>query len=444
MELLQEKNSRQLIRNKAINLNMNRIIVIGNGFDLAHGLATRYEDFINWYWNKWFYRLRGCHKRSESDGLCTFTLKSNEDTWYSFLWQQISVLNPPTGVEVVNWILENHQLFEVIQSHLLFAINKALKEKKWVDIENEYYLLLKQSIVNPDKTGITPEIVNEQLKEIQSLLTEYLLSLNVSDIKFIPDIYKYIYEPINVDEVSISGMKYFREHCTKWAGLGDREWYDLVDRYEIKSCFSSIDLQQFKEKHTCKMADGSTFIDDFSAFPKYLIRPESIMLLSFNYTLLTNMYTKMGIAYSNYIHGALSEQNRIIFGYGDELDDDYKSILKCNNNEYLKNIKSVKYLGASNYRNMLAFIESAPYQIYIMGHSCGNSDRTLLNTLFEHENCVSIKPFYYKKEEGTDNYFDIIQNINRNFTDMKLMRDRVVNKTLCVPLPQSDSESNKS
>ena len=28
---------------------MNRLVLIGNGFDLAHGLKTRYEDFINWY-----------------------------------------------------------------------------------------------------------------------------------------------------------------------------------------------------------------------------------------------------------------------------------------------------------------------------------------------------------------------------------------------------------
>ncbi len=27
-----------------------------------------------------------------------------------------------------------------------------------------------------------------------------------------------------------------------------------------------------------------------------------------------------------------------------------------------------------------------------------------------------------------------VQNISRNFTDMKLMRDRVVNKTYCEPL----------
>ena len=31
---------------------MNRIILIGNGFDLAHGLPTSYEDFIKDFWKK--------------------------------------------------------------------------------------------------------------------------------------------------------------------------------------------------------------------------------------------------------------------------------------------------------------------------------------------------------------------------------------------------------
>jgi hypothetical protein len=69
-----------------------------------------------------------------------------------------------------------------------------------------------------------------------------------------------------------------------------------------------------------------------------------------------------------------------------------------------------------------------------MGHSCGNSDRTLLNTIFEHRNCISIKPYYYQKEGGTDSYIETVQNISRNFTDMKLMRDRVVNKQFCETL----------
>ena len=69
-----------------------------------------------------------------------------------------------------------------------------------------------------------------------------------------------------------------------------------------------------------------------------------------------------------------------------------------------------------------------------MGHSCGTSDRTLLNTVFESDNCASIKVFYHIKGDNKDNFSDIIKNISRNFNDKALMRDRVVNKTYCEPL----------
>ena len=151
---------------------------------------------------------------------------------------------------------------------------------------------------------------------------------------------------------------------------------------------------------------------------------------------VADKYGCLKVASTNHIHGDLNNPDSIIFGYGDELDEDYKDLLKQSDNECLRNIKSIKYLESGKYRNLLQFIESAPYQVYIMGHSCGNSDRTLLNTLFEHKNCVSIKPYYYQKDDGSDNYLEIAQNICRNFTDMKLMRDRVVNKMFCEPLSQ--------
>ena len=63
---------------------MNRIIIVGNGFDLAHGLKTKYEDFINWYWDKWGQRLRSCSDKQISDGLCSFILKDEVGLagWY--------------------------------------------------------------------------------------------------------------------------------------------------------------------------------------------------------------------------------------------------------------------------------------------------------------------------------------------------------------------------
>mgnify|MGYP002526819422 CR=1 FL=1 len=165
--------------------------------------------------------------------------------------------------------------------------------------------------------------------------------------------------------------------------------------------------------------------------------PNQIMLLNFNYTHTVDLYRKKGYIFTvNQIHRDLNNPKSVIFGYGDELDENYKDLLNRNDNKYLSNIKSIKYLEADNYRKMLSFIESEPYQILIMGHSCGNSDRTLLNTLFEHKNCVSIKPYYYKYDKDKDNYIDLVQNISRNFTDMKLMRDRVVNKEYCEALAQ--------
>ena len=163
---------------------------------------------------------------------------------------------------------------------------------------------------------------------------------------------------------------------------------------------------------------------------------DNIMLLSFNYTKTASLYISEKEEYFtvNYIHGKLETPESVIFGYGDELDEKYKQLQNLNDNECLKNVKSIKYLEADNYRKVLQFIEFVPFQVCIMGHSCGNSDRTLLNTIFEHKNCVSIKPYYHKRSDGSDNYIEIVQNISRNFKDPKLMRDRVVNKEYCEPL----------
>ncbi len=163
--------------------------------------------------------------------------------------------------------------------------------------------------------------------------------------------------------------------------------------------------------------------------------PSNILLLNFNYTKTPELYMSGKKMVSIiYIHGQLDDAKSVILGYGDELDDNFEKLKKLNENECLRYMKSIKYLESDNYRKMLSFIESAPYQMCIMGHSCGNSDRTLLSTVFEHKNCISIKPYYYIKQDGTDNFLELIQNISRNFTDMTLMRDRVVNKTYCETL----------
>ena len=404
---------------------MNRIVLIGNGFDLAHNLKTRYEDFINWYWD---YRVDGFVNNStnvSSDCLCTFECLLQE-TWYSFLFNLPRFFQKPTGKEVVQSILKDPYRYKVTYSPFFENICKSIETKGWVDIENEYYHLLTEYALtnrfNEDVKGL-----NVQLRYLKDLLVKYLDNIDKQKVSINESIKSKIYTPITLDDISVAGKSILKENVDSWI-----EQNDIVVKDKIRR--SGLNEEDFNEAITYFRENYKAGKVLFTDVPRQYLLPDAVMLLNFNYTHTAQLYHNADLGFINYIHGKIDDPQSVIFGYGDELDDDYKRLQKLNDNECLCNVKTIKYQECDNYRKLLAFAESAPYQVVIMGHSCGNSDRTLLNTLFEHKNCISIKPYFYKKEDGTDNYLELIQNISRNFTDMKLMRDRVVNKTYCEPL----------
>ena len=66
---------------------MNRLVIIGNGFDLAHGLKTSYKDFIDWYWEQRFNALCFENTSISKDCLCTLKIiAKNNSGWRSFLY----------------------------------------------------------------------------------------------------------------------------------------------------------------------------------------------------------------------------------------------------------------------------------------------------------------------------------------------------------------------
>ena len=424
---------------------MNRLILIGNGFDLAHDLKTSYKDFINWYWDQRlkkiyiqevgnldrikdedkaeFEKLLNNGEDEFKDPLCKLKLdlkdleyiQNNFDNNYenkirlfsdykSFLKNldprikggatQFAALDfiaytiSKKGKSPTDDIDLSENLYKCIISPneypLMARIMKSVKEKKWVDIEKDYYELLKETLKEEKEENAIKKL-NEQLHFLQEKLVEYLRitenDINEGKLNF--NIFSKFVSPPKKEDISVNSREIFLGFNDNWLNLG------------------------------------------------------RITLLNFNYTKTTSLYCVGTEIEEIHIHGSLKEPENIIFGYGDELDKDYKEIVDKNDNELLKYTKSVRYLETMNYRRLQEFLESDYFQVYIMGHSCGNSDRTLLNTIFEHKNCVSIKPFYHEWEENGEkknNYLDIVQNIYRNFTNLNLYRDRVVPKERCEPL----------
>lgn len=408
---------------------MNRLVLIGNGFDLAHGLKTSYADFIHWYKAHRVELLGKEHSNVSSDPLCTIELLDRQafSTYASnFFWANQNWSHE----EFFDYTVQNTHDFKVSRSPFFERIIKEIENKGWVDIENEYYELLKHYALdnmNEEAKEKFLKSLNDQLDYLKGLLIQYLAEITEQDPKIIKSISHEIYAPFEKEDMSVhADYHMFEEEPWEWEDRQDKgeELMAILAKYgySVKECMEWVQAW-IEDEH------GST------KYPTAFLLPKNIMLLNFNYTHTAQIYKKTDDSFEEiHIHGDIDDKEHAIFGYGDEMHSDFEKLKEREDGECLRYVKSIRYLEASNYKKVLRFIESAPFQVVIMGHSCGRSDRTLLHTIFEHGNCASIKLCYYRKEDGSDDYLEKIQNISRNFVSMEDMRDVVVPKPQCKPL----------
>jgi hypothetical protein len=165
--------------------------------------------------------------------------------------------------------------------------------------------------------------------------------------------------------------------------------------------------------------------------------------VNFNYTktldkIIYNTHSDKEIIHVQ-IHGVIENiDNQVIFGYGDDLHNRYQEIEDEDNNSTLNYIKTFYYANSSNYLNLIDFMESGNYEVYVVGHSCGLSDRTLLNTIFEDSKCKLIKIFHYENEKvkSKDDHFQKTIAVSRHCTNKPKLRKRIVTYDIHALIPQ--------
>jgi hypothetical protein len=358
----------------------NRIVLIGNGFDKALGLKTSYHDFI-----------LSLIKTSMLD-----TINSKNNLNKLFKVKQIS----NAFVNMYDVITRATEIKELLKLSGILKINynyTFLKEivtsysnAKWVDIEQYYY------------------------KQLCSFYDRYKNTINVKNIpKYVTDL------NICMDEITLELNKYI-------------------------SKLRNNSLVNYSHNHLSKLFDDFQYPlhKDISSLVKNHNRknsPSNVLFLNFNYT---DSVEKM-LGYENWtenkshhisIHGKVSStSNPIIFGYGDDTGDIYKE-LELEDDEWLRMIKSFQYPRTNNYHKLLNFLSNIAFDVFIVGHSCGMSDKTLLKTIFEHKNCLAIQNYHYKGEEED---FNKRMQISRHFSDKALMRERVLPFDKHATIPQT-------
>lgn len=323
---------------------MNRLVIVGNGFDLAFRYKTSVEDFLTWL------------LRNEISRLLTGSLNESP-----FIRRKLNVIPGHGEIErlqslpltlLTEFYMKSN--FEWTSKFVEGLVRNGVN-KGWFEIEASYYKAL-QNLIAPagavDEVGLKK--LNSEMNELVIKLKEYLLTQNEQR----------QLEPVQVEF--------------------------LIRLAEIK------DISGFK-------------ITDL----------DRIIFVNFNYTDILH-YSVSQVKLSRYpeiihVHGRLNgnEDESILVGYGDDLDSNFSKIQNSNNVEVAKFIKSFHYERNAAYSKLIDICEADEFTIYIVGHSCGTTDKTLLKSLVEHRNCKKIKLFhkgnyddFFKRNVALSRYFE--------------------------------------
>src|SRR6476620_7512607 len=124
---------------------MNKLIILGNGFDLAHKLPTIYSDFINYYWSQ-------INDSSYNDGMVSFVNPGYDFTNCKSLGDIQQHLfdsgdfNQPKILRS-NFRFSTTENFIKYQNRFFHQLNENQSEVNWVDIEMEYYSSLREKML---------------------------------------------------------------------------------------------------------------------------------------------------------------------------------------------------------------------------------------------------------------------------------------------------------
>ena len=338
---------------------INRLIILGNGFDLAHGLRTSFDDFVKFLITS---RIRDeTHFPQELIEIIDF-----HNPYKGIMNTQ--TLNPNLNLDLKSFINEiNHNLqanlnlnnggtlygklkgkdirldsdfdFFDIKNQFLKTVIESLNDYNWVDFERTYYIELKKLIgkFNGD----------------MNWLLEQAVQLNIEFEKIIKELEKYLI------------------------------WLMSQKTSKRIEAFSRIFDQSTIEMKVDQSND--------------ILEVQDTLILSFNYTNTITLYDLVEDHQVLNIHGQCQDIiNEIICGYGDEMDEDYIRIESLDEDELLRHFKSPQYSKTEYYHILNSFINSDNYHVDLIGHSCGLSDRVLLNTIFENSLCKQIRVFHHK------------------------------------------------
>lgn len=347
-----------------IDTEVTRILLIGNGFDLAHGLPTSYKDFLDF-----------CKMVRE---LYTYPIIDNE-------YNQKKLIDWNTDKTIKSKLLECYEnrknCFEdkiTTQCKELDELYDCIKENVWIN-----YFLEREKYIGENWIDFESEISNV----VQAIET--------------------LKGYIERDEDVLKTKDTKQQTIIYFLKIAKKSLQDVFNLKRIDSFIEDISIELDKlirslEIYICEFVNEIDIIkenDDIKT-----ITPDYV--LSFNYSnTYERIYGQSKEVTYDYIHGKADIKNNVdtcnlVLGIDEYLEDDkndklefiafkkfYQRIYKSTDSTYMKWVEQIKKYPEVN------------HNLFIFGHSLDKTDRDILKLLICNDN-VTTKIYYYRKNKN--------------------------------------------
>lgn len=362
------------------------ILILGNGFDLAHDLKTSYKDFLDY-----------CYK-------CVMSMSSEIDEKYKF------------GCERNLWL-----------KHFITKNNSL--GNNWIDLENEIYEVIKKL----SKTYL----IKNKYKHVQRIF----VSFYVSNFSF-DNLGKYVHSTEDESEfASYEYKEFYKNQCIEVYinspnGLADFLFQQLREFTKLFECY-------LRERVLSQLTTQSNYYLSLKTIGVTKNSP-NVFVLSFNYTnTCERIYNSKFKEYCSlnikpvYVHGKVCDEEICNLVFGTKTFDEKEDIPLCFNIFQKHNQRHV--LGTIDaYQDLLEKLSNVNIKpiFHIVGHSLDETDKNILKHVLKMNKRAKIR-IYYHKPEVQDRLINNITKIigeEDTMTKVRLIQQHNLQTGILIPI----------
>lgn len=340
-----------------------KVLVIGNGFDVALGLPTRYIDFMEFV----------CVERPIELVRSVKSGNTPEEKYKKFFKAESSTI-----------LEEEISRFESLRRGNFWAQyyrSFQTKIKGWIDLEREmipvlrfFAWLFEQEIrMHGDGRGDTASIttLDEDKYRLAGILPKFISRQGASG---------GIKPGYNMDVRS--------EYCDKQYGIRkDKIVKDLIKDLDNFIEMFRIYLREF----VCNAErDQNLIIENLKAD----------RIINFNYVQSEMFLPNLKDAETIHVHGDTTNANNMVLGVNEVPNDPKGDFLY-----FTKSFQRIKIKANPKYREFW----EGPFDLTFFGHSLDMTDIDIIKPLYEHADHVKV--FYYKDRDYEDKILNLIKMI---------------------------------